>query len=117
MRRTTLANVNLGGEAILVIVANPTIEASCGPIADPVVTIAIPTFNRAALLRGCVAAALAQSYQRFEVLVSDNASVDETAKILTEFDDQRLRVVKQERNIGLVPNWNACLAEARGDYI
>jgi glycosyltransferase involved in cell wall biosynthesis len=84
---------------------------------DPLVTIAIPTFNRASLLRSCVAAALAQSYQHFEVLVSNNASTDETAEVLECFDDLRLRVVKQERNIGLIPNWNACLAEAKGEYI
>ena len=84
---------------------------------DPLITIGIPTFNRASLLRRCVAAALAQSYQHFEVLVSNNASTDETAHVLACFDDRRLRVVKQERNIGLIPNWNACLAEAKGEYI
>lgn len=84
---------------------------------DPLVTIAIPTFNRASWLRDCVVAALAQSYKNFEIVVSDNASTDETGEMLREFHDPRLRVVRQERNIGLIPNWNACLAEAKGDYI
>lgn len=84
---------------------------------DPFVTIAIPTFNRASLLKDCVAAALAQTYNRFEVLVSDNASTDGTQGILSEFSDQRLRVLRQKTNIGLIPNWNACLDNARGDYI
>jgi glycosyltransferase involved in cell wall biosynthesis len=86
-------------------------------VSDPLVTIAIPTFNRASWLRSCVYAALAQTYQRFEVVVSDNASTDETATVLAQFDDRRLRIIRQRENIGPTPNWNACLAEAKGDYI
>jgi glycosyltransferase involved in cell wall biosynthesis len=83
----------------------------------PLVTIAIPTFNRAALLRGCVQAALSQTYTNIEVLVSDNASTDDTTKVLREFNDKRLRVMRQETNIGLYPNLNACVAGARGEYV
>jgi hypothetical protein len=84
---------------------------------DPLFTIAIPTFNRASLLKDCVASALAQTYEGFEVLVSDNASTDATEAMLSQFDDDKLRVVRQATNIGLIPNWNACLAAARGEYI
>ena len=87
------------------------------PSMGPRITIAIPTYNRAAWLHGCVASALSQTYPNFEVLVSDNASTDETPDVLKSFDDPRLRVVRQASNIGLMPNWNACIAEARGDYI
>lgn len=85
--------------------------------AYPLVTIAIPTFNRAALLKGCIAMALAQTYPHFEVVVSNNASPDDTEEVLSGFSDARLRVIHQETNIGLLPNWNACLAGAKGDYI
>ncbi|MCK1424836.1 glycosyltransferase family 2 protein [Bradyrhizobium sp. 182] len=84
---------------------------------EPLVTIAIPTFNRAAWLPGCVETALAQSYQRFEVLVSDNASTDATSEILSQISDPRVRVLRQSTNVGQIPNWNACLAEAKGDYV
>lgn len=84
---------------------------------DPLVTIAIPTFNRAKWLLDCVRLALSQSYPHFEVLVSDNASTDETALVLSQFKDERLRVVRQPKNIGATANWNACVAQARGDYI
>ena len=85
--------------------------------ATPLVTIAIPTFNRASWLGGCVRSALAQSYRQLEVLVSDNASSDETALVLDQFSDERLRVVRQRENIGGIANWNACLAEAKGEYV
>jgi len=84
---------------------------------DPLVTIAIPTFNRASLLEECALSALAQSYPCFEVLVSDNASTDDTQEVLKRFTDRRLRIVRHERNIGLLPNWNFCLAEAKARYI
>ena len=83
----------------------------------PFITIAIPTFNRAALLKGCVAAALSQTYRHFEVVVSNNASPDDTRSVLSRFGDARLRVINQDTNIGMLPNWNACLANAKGDYI
>ena len=85
--------------------------------AYPFITIAIPTFNRAALLKGCVAAALSQTYGHFEVVVSNNASPDDTRSVLRQFSDTRLRVINQDTNIGMLPNWNACLAHAKGDYI
>lgn len=93
------------------------LEASPDAARRPLVTIAIPTFNRAPLLGGCIQAALAQTYENIEVLVSNNASSDDTQKVLREFDDKRLRVLTQETNIGLQPNWNACLDAAKGEYV
>ena len=84
---------------------------------QPFITIAIPTYNRAQLVKTCVISALAQSYDHFEVLVSDNASTDETQEILAQFHDPRLRVLRHDANIGLLPNWNACLSHARGEYV
>ena len=83
----------------------------------PLVTIAIPTFNRASLLRDCIDRVLAQTYPRFELLVCDNASDDDTEQMLAGIDDDRLRVVRHETNIGLLPNWNSCVEHARGEYI
>jgi glycosyltransferase involved in cell wall biosynthesis len=82
----------------------------------PKVTIAIPTFNRAAYLQQAVDSALAQSYANIEILISDNASTDDTASVLQSFTDPRVRVLRQADNIGMMPNWNACLAAAGGAY-
>jgi glycosyltransferase involved in cell wall biosynthesis len=84
---------------------------------EPLVTIAIPTFNRATWLRGCVTSALSQSYQNFEVVVSDNASTDNTQEVLNQFADRRLRVLRQQTTVAILENWNFCLANARGEYI
>ena len=50
--------------------------------ANPLITIGIPTYNRVSLLKGCVESALAQSYPNIEVIVSDNASTDDTLAFL-----------------------------------
>lgn len=83
----------------------------------PLFTIAIPTFNRVGWIGACVRAALAQSFDSFEVVVSDNASSDGTAEVLASIQDARLRVLRQAANIGPNGNWNACVAAARGSYL
>ena len=84
---------------------------------NPLVTVAIPTRNRAALLRHCVASALAQTYPNIEVLVSNNASTDHTSDVLQSFGDPRIRELVNAQNIGLNGNWNQCVREARGTYL
>lgn len=82
----------------------------------PLVTIAIPTRDRCGHLRRAVSSALAQTYTRLEVIVSDNASTDETAAYLAALHDPRIRVLLQPVNLGLNGNWRACLDAARGEY-
>jgi len=86
-------------------------------VGDPLITIAIPTFNRVDFLKGCLSSAFYQTYPCLEVLVSDNASTDGTQEFLGAVSDPRLRVIRQRSNIGPLPNWNACLSAASGEYI
>jgi glycosyltransferase involved in cell wall biosynthesis len=79
------------------------------------VTIAIPTYNRSDLLVRAVKSALAQDHASVEVLVSDNASTDDTPQRMAEIQDPRLRYVRQTRNLGMVGNFNYCLEAAKGD--
>src|SRR3954453_19067572 len=85
----------------------------------PLVTIAIPTYNRAHELRRAIGSARGQTHRHLEILVCDNASADETEAIVGELqaEDQRLRYVRRPRNVGPVENFNAALADARGDYV
>ncbi|TVQ07820.1 MAG: glycosyltransferase family 2 protein [Balneolaceae bacterium] len=85
---------------------------------QPLVTIGIPTWNRAgSYLRGAVESALTQSWQNIEVLVSDNGSTDHTAELMADFDDPRLRYIQQPVNLGQRGNMNFLVQEARGDYL
>jgi GT2 family glycosyltransferase len=80
-------------------------------------TIAIPVYNRAELLRHAIESALSQPGDDLEILVIDNCSTDGSWEIATSFTDPRLRLVRNETNLGLFGNFNRCLELARGDYI
>lgn len=88
----------------------------CNP---PKVSILIPTYNYARFLPMALESVLLQDFSDFEILVSDDASTDNTMDILQPFveRDTRIRVHRHDRNIGMVANWNWCLKEARGSYI
>jgi glycosyltransferase involved in cell wall biosynthesis len=95
--------------------ANPSLPAmDADPC--PLVTIAIPTRNRAAMLARAAASALNQTYPRIEVIVSDNASEDDTPRELERLAGEGARVIRQQSNLGMVGNWNALLAQAKGEF-
>lgn len=83
----------------------------------PLVTIAIPTYNRAAnYLRQSLASALAQTYPNIEIIVADNCSSDNTATFVTKITDNRLKYIRHTHNIGSNSNFNFCLNHASGNY-
>ena len=82
----------------------------------PKVTVAIPTYNRVAFLRQALDSALMQTYPNIEVVVSNNASTDDTEKLLAGYIDERLKVIHQTSNIGMMGNWDACLNAASGEF-
>lgn len=81
------------------------------------VTVAIPTWNRAASLRRALESVLSQDYASLEVIVGDNASEDETDALRREVEkDPRVRWIKHESNIGALRNFESLLELARGKY-
>lgn len=81
------------------------------------VTIAIPTLNRSGYFRMALESARAQTYENVEIVVSDNASTDNTPVVISAFeDDPRVRAFRQNVKLSMVDNWNACVAAATGDY-
>jgi glycosyltransferase involved in cell wall biosynthesis len=83
----------------------------------PLITIGVPTRNRSALLKKCLESIFAQTYQNIEVLVSDNASTDDTLAVLQSVGDSRLRILSNPEDIGASENFANCVREARGDYL
>ncbi|WNM60289.1 glycosyltransferase family 2 protein [Candidatus Nitrospira neomarina] len=83
----------------------------------PLVTIAIPTYNRAdTYLKHTLHSAINQSYKNLEIIVSDNCSADHTEQVVNEFNDSRIRYEKHSQNIGHFNNFKYCIEQARGDY-
>jgi glycosyltransferase involved in cell wall biosynthesis len=77
----------------------------------PIVSVLIPVYNREKLVIGCINSVLQQSMSDLEVIVVDNASTDGTWNTLQKISEQdsRVRIFRNESNIGPVKNWFKCL--------
>jgi hypothetical protein len=80
------------------------------------VTVAITTHNRCSLLQRALAGALAQTYANLEVLVSDDASTDETQTRMADVNDPRVRYLRIENPAGIAGNFQNALDHARGEF-
>ena len=69
-------------------------------------SLAIPTYNRLAWLKECVRSILDQTFQDFSLYVFDNASSEPVQEELKKFEDERIRFVGSERNVGSTGNIN-----------
>lgn len=85
----------------------------------PRVSVVIPNYNHARLLPRCLDAVLTQSVPADEVLVLDDASTDDSRQVLDGYARRfpRLRVLPNERNLGVVATMNRGLSLATGDYV
>ena len=84
----------------------------------PKVVALLPAWRAAVFIQETLDCLAAQTYPNLEILISDDASPDETAEICQAFAAQRenTRVIRQPRNLGWVGNVNALLRAAMGDY-
>ncbi|MEM9666499.1 MAG: glycosyltransferase family 2 protein, partial [Bacteroidota bacterium] len=84
----------------------------------PLVSVIIPTFNRAQFLGRTLESALAQTHSHLEVLVMDDGSADDTPNVVARYQEQdaRIRYVRHPENLGLVRNWKAGIAAATGSF-
>jgi len=85
---------------------------------DISVSVGVPVRNGARFLAETLDSLLAQSYADFELLVSDNASTDETPEISRAYvaRDSRVRYLRSDVDLGLAGNYNRLFHEARGKY-
>lgn len=83
----------------------------------PRLTVGLPVYNGEKYLAQSLDALLGQSYKDFELVISDNASTDGTADICQRYaqQDSRVRYIRQPENIGLAPNHNVVVDQARGE--
>lgn len=84
----------------------------------PPVSVGLPVYNGQNFLAESLDSLLAQTYTDFELIVSDNASTDDTEAICRDYaaKDTRIRYHRQPQNIGAVPNHNYVARQARGEF-
>jgi glycosyltransferase involved in cell wall biosynthesis len=74
-------------------------------------------YNGAKYLREAVDAIRAQTFSQFELIIVDDGSTDGTIEILCAYSDPRIRLIRNDRNLGPAVARNRAFAEARGEYI
>lgn len=86
---------------------------------NKLVSIIIPVYNRESIIQDTIESAINQSYPNIEVIIVDNCSKDTTYEICCDYQrkDPRIRVYRNDENIGPVRNWLECLKYSSGDYI
>lgn len=83
----------------------------------PQVTVLIPVYNGERHLAAAIDSILGQSFGDFELLIIDDGSTDASAALAAGYDDPRIRLESNARNLGVVATLNRGLAMARGDFI
>lgn len=84
----------------------------------PLVSIGLPTYNGERFIREALDSLLAQTYERIEIIISDNASTDRTAEICREYCERysHIRYFRNETNIGVARNFNRVFEFSSGHY-
>lgn len=84
----------------------------------PLVSICIPTYNRAKLILGAVESCLRQTYENIEVIVVDDKSTDNTFKILRKYkDNPKVKVFVNKKNYGAAASFNKAIRASKGEFI
>jgi glycosyltransferase involved in cell wall biosynthesis len=83
------------------------------------VSICVPVYNGVEYLRSCLDSILNQTHKNLEVLIVDDCSTDDSIQIINEYlsANSNFKYFRNEKNLGLVGNWNKCIALANGEWI
>lgn len=84
---------------------------------NPEISVIIPAYNTEAYIKRAIDSVLAQTFGNFEIVVVDDASTDNTLRVLSEIQDPRLKVFCQPQNGGAGAARNRALQEATGNWI
>jgi glycosyltransferase involved in cell wall biosynthesis len=83
----------------------------------PFFSICIPNFNYSSYLKLTIESVLSQSFQDFEIIVSDNASTDDSVNMVKSFQDSRISLIENQVNLGFSPNLDKCTQNASGEFM
>lgn len=81
------------------------------------VSVIIPTYNRASTIRKSILSVKEQTYQNIEIIIVDDASEDDTEAIVKSIDDNRIIYIKNPVNKGVATSRNIGIKSAKGEFI
>ena len=83
----------------------------------PLVSICIPSFNNEKSISHTIDSILNQTYENIEIILIDNCSTDNTFNVMQKYLDKNIKIYRNDKNIGVVGNWNKCIEYATGEYV
>ena len=86
-------------------------------VEEPLVSVIIPTYNRANVIHRSISSVIKQSYQKIEIIIVDDASTDDTAQIIQQISDTRIIYICHQINRGGSEARNTGIKNAKGKFI
>lgn len=83
----------------------------------PTVSVIIPSYNHEKFVAECIQSVLHQTFEDFEIIITDDASTDRTVEVIEQFKDQRIKLFKHAVNQGVSVAANNCIHHSSGKYI
>jgi len=83
----------------------------------PLVSICIPTYNRPGYLELALNSALKQTYNNFEIIITDNSDNNKTSDLIKKYKNKKIRYYKNPKNIGSFKNLQTALLLTKGKYV
>lgn len=84
---------------------------------QPKVSVIIPVYNAEQFLRESIESILNQTFTNFELIIIDDASTDSSFEIIQSYSDSRIRVFRNEINLGSAATMNKGIKESAGEYV
>lgn len=84
---------------------------------DTIISVLMPVYNPGSYLRGAIDSILNQTFSDFEFLIINDGSTDESLDIIASYSDPRIKVINNQKNLGLSPSLNRAAMMARGKYL
>lgn len=86
-------------------------------IENKLITVLMPVYNAEKYLMSAINSILRQTYQNFEFLIINDGSTDRSEEIIKSYHDERIRYIKNEKNLKLIATLNKGVELAKGEYI
>jgi succinoglycan biosynthesis protein ExoO len=86
-------------------------------MSSPLISVVIPCYNASRFLRTAIESVLDQSLENVEIIVVDDASTDDSVAVVTSVPDSRIRLLRNETNLGAARSRNRALDAAEGEWI
>lgn len=84
---------------------------------QPTFSVCIPNYNYSNYIGETIQSVLDQTYPHFEIIIADNASTDNSLKVIRSFKDERIKIIENKYNIGFAPNLQKATMYAQNDFI